>query len=284
MIGNLGGIRAFNTSSSNDKIGKWLEEHELAQHRDTLSIFGYTDLNQIRQLSLERWIAIGRFTATQGQEKRQVDKMNPKEALDLIMDQLHGNLWENADTTENELRKCLANLFKEQNSEEEMKEYLKLFPKSRSINPDNELVVDFRLCDHVRAFDEKVQTFKNYQDLLQAFGGGGKDIASVVGVSGCSKTSSLLKAATQHYIIFFEFGSAELNDSNLKQLIDDLNNKEYYQDYQIMYDKVLERWKIEILARMIHLLKLKQKHKDLTPTTGCCKSCRLFKSIAKIHT
>ena len=63
LIGNLGGIRAFNTS--NDKIGKWLEENGLTQCRDTLSSMGYTNLDEIRGLPPQVWITVAKLRATE---------------------------------------------------------------------------------------------------------------------------------------------------------------------------------------------------------------------------
>ena len=149
--------------------------------------------------------------------------MNGTDSLQWIMNELNGNLWKGPDTTEDSLKEYLGTLFKESPNTKELEKYLRLFPRSRFIKDNDTFSVDFRLCNYTALND--------YDKLLQSFKGG-RPIVSVVGVSGCSKTSSLLKVASNYYVIFMEFGK-EFNDSNTERLIRDIESGEYYGGYFI---------------------------------------------------
>ena len=136
---------------------------------------------------------------------------------------------------------------------------------------DDAFAVDMRLCDWNN------EVFNDYDALIGSIQLDRNKIVSIVGASGCGKTSSLLRAAASHYVILFGFGSAEINDTNLLLFEQDIasicggfyinaRDHDAYQRHCDIWDRVFNRCRVEILARMLYLVQLKDKYgSDLTP-------------------
>ena len=139
------------------------------------------------------------------------------------------------------------------------------FPLSRL--PGENIEFDMRLCD----WDDDV--FGNYDIIKQYCQRDVPQIISVVGVSGCGKSSTLLRTV-DFYTMLFDAGSNEMNDQTTRELIFDidklyadfsLGNNDVYITNDMLCFKAVDRCKINVVAKLFYLRKLLSIDSKLKP-------------------
>lgn len=200
--------------------------------------------------------------------------MTAQESFDWIMSKMSAKLWNEKVFAADEVHKELGSIYKEGSEN--------VFPVSRFST--DEIQFDMRLCTQYEPLlVEHERLFRNLPLLQDAL----VKSACIVNVSGAGKTSSLMTGATKQNMIIMD-PTPESTDKCFQQCVSEVknilnfeidhNNSSSFEEYNKMNSKVqsvTRRCTIEIMARILHFVKLKSIHEQLTPKMfrDCQLSC-----------